>query len=373
MRYMKGEETMNTIQDLQAALKAKFLERSDLIDGLLVALIARETAFLLGKPGTAKSAVCEAICASIGGIYFQWLLSKFSTPDELFGAPSFQAFKEGRHERVTAGKLPEATVCFIDEIFKGSSAILNTFLPILNERKFFDAGVAKPVPLEVCYAASNEVPQSEELAALYDRLTLKYEVKPLSNGAAAELLGGNCLETPIPSLSAKELEKVRAAAAKVDVPKKIVNILVSIRKELNDNGIYVSDRKWLQIIKVLRAYAALNGVGTVSEDELEIIVHCCWHTPDQLKTCEKIVNKYGNPLSEICHKHRDAIDEVFDLLQKSKINPAEAHKKVLDSTKALRKLAEENKDNKKVAETSRYASNRLAVITKEYLGIDTSI
>lgn len=364
---------MNTIQDLQAALKAKFLERGSLVDGLLVALIARETCFLLGRPGVAKSAICEAICASIGGTYFQWLLSKFSTPDEIFGTPSFQAYKEGRHERVTAGKLPEATVCFIDEIFKGSSAIINTFLPVFNERRFFDAGIAKPVPLEVCYSASNEVPQSEECVALYDRLTLKYEVRPLSDAGAAELLGGNCLETPIPSLSAKELEKVRAAAAKVDLPKKIVNILVSIRKDLNENGIYVSDRKWIQIKKVLKAYAALNGVDTVSEDELEIVTHCCWHTPDQLKTCEKIVNKYGNPLGEICLKHRDAIDEVFDLLLKSKVNPVEAHKKILESTKALRKLAEENKGNKKVADTAKYASNRLAVITKDYLGIEASI
>ena len=113
-------------------------ERYEPVTGLLVALIARTTVFFLGPPGTAKSLLVRDLCARIAGkpIYFEWLLTKFSTPEELFGPVSLKALENDRYTRVTAGKLPEAHIVFIDEIFKASAGILNSLLTVLNERKF---------------------------------------------------------------------------------------------------------------------------------------------------------------------------------------------------------------------------------------------
>lgn len=364
---------MGTIQDLRVALKSRFAERNAVIDGLLVALISRETCFILGSPGTAKSAVCEAITGAIGGTYFQWLLTKFTTPDEVYGPPSFTGLKSDRCERVTTGKLPEASVAFIDEIFKGSSAIINTLLPVINERKFFNGTSTQSVPLETFYCASNEIPQAEELAALYDRLTLKFEVKRLSGGAFRSFITKDFLKVQIPTLDKGELEKARKATETVTIPDNVLNAIASIAGELEQSGIYVSDRKWFKIIEVLKAYSVLNGATEVAEDDLEIVAHCAWHTPDQFKTVEKIVNKFSNPLGETLLQHRDNLDEVVALLDSGKLNAVEGHKKALDCAKALKALAGKHPANRKVAETFTYAQAAVAKITKEKLGIDLSI
>ena len=169
--------------DLAAAL----IERDDEIDLALTALVAAQHLLLVSPPGCVKSLLLDALLAWTGGTKFAILLTKFTVPEEVFGPVSLAGLKEDRYVRVTTGKLPTADVAFLDEVFKASSAVLNTLLRILNERTF-DAGdgVARPVPLKLCVAASNEWPSPEtgkELAAVFDRFVLRKAVAPIRSAA----------------------------------------------------------------------------------------------------------------------------------------------------------------------------------------------
>jgi MoxR-like ATPase len=156
------------INQLRADLMAQFPERKDVIDGSLAAVLAGEHVLLIGPPGTAKSALVRCIAQLFGGSYFERLLTKFSTPEELFGPISLKALEQDRFVRVTAGKLPEAEFAFIDEIFKSNSAVLNALLSIINERVFHNDGAPVRCPLVSLFAASNELPEGKELEALFD-------------------------------------------------------------------------------------------------------------------------------------------------------------------------------------------------------------
>ena len=140
-------DARETLQRIREELKKLFIERDEIVDGALLALIAGQHLLLIGPPGTAKSMLAKELCRRIDGSYFEWLLTKFTTPEEIFGPVSLPALEQGRFERVTAHKLPESEVAFLDEIFKANSAILNSLLTILNERRFYQGTQVVEVPL----------------------------------------------------------------------------------------------------------------------------------------------------------------------------------------------------------------------------------
>ncbi len=172
-----GAGTREKLLDVEEELSELFFERKEEIRGLLVGLLSREHVLLLGPPGAAKSELAEELCSRIvwdgeGGRigYFRWLLSRTSTPEELFGPVSLRALEGDSYRRKTKGKLPEARIAFLDEVFECNSAVLNGLLSVLNERLFFNDGEPTPIPLEMVVAASNEPPaEREELEALFDR------------------------------------------------------------------------------------------------------------------------------------------------------------------------------------------------------------
>src|SRR6201987_3305775 len=154
-----------------------FLERTELIDGALCALLSASHVLVIGPPGTAKSMLADEICRRIEGAnYFQWLLTKFSTPEEIFGAVSLKGLEQDDYRRVTDNKLPETHIAFLDEIFKANSSILNALLTVINERLFHNGRQRITVPLITMFGASNELPDEEELTALYDRFMLRFTV-----------------------------------------------------------------------------------------------------------------------------------------------------------------------------------------------------
>src|SRR5882724_8403593 len=171
---MTPREKLSSIRE---ELNHLFLERADLIDGALCALLSASHILVIGPPGTAKSMLADELCRRIEGAdYFQWLLTRFTTPEEIFGAVSLKALEQDDYRRVTTRKLPEAHIAFLDEIFKANSSILNAILTLINERLFHNGKEVGAVPLLTLFGASNELPEEEELTALYDRFLLRFVV-----------------------------------------------------------------------------------------------------------------------------------------------------------------------------------------------------
>ncbi|HEY0840722.1 MAG TPA: AAA family ATPase, partial [Vulgatibacter sp.] len=159
------KETTALFGAIRDELKATYFERDEVVDGLLCALVAGQHVLLLGPPGTAKSDLAQELCSRIEGAeHFQWLLTRFTTPEELFGPVSLRGLEQDRYLRITAGKLPRAHVAFLDEVFKASSSILNTLLSVLNERRYDGGDGPSRVPLLFLVGAANELPEDEELS-----------------------------------------------------------------------------------------------------------------------------------------------------------------------------------------------------------------
>jgi len=287
--------------NLAKELKTAYLERGELVDQVLACLVSGKHIFLLGPPGTAKSSLLKAVCNSMeDSRYFSWLLTRYTTPEELFGPPSIEGLKNDRFERVTKGKLPEADLAFIDEIWKASSSIINTLLTIMNEREFYNNGGGKPMqcPLKFLAAASNEMPADDELQAMYDRFLVRTVVQPVvSESATRALLTQDDPQKMIKEkITAKILKKAMDTASKVNVLDDTVDTVIKIRKTLKaDEGIVASDRRWKEIFSFLKAVAWLSGDDEVIPEHLSATVDCLWEQPDQRNTVASVVGKISSP------------------------------------------------------------------------------
>lgn len=267
---------------IRQELGGLFLERDDVVEGALCALLSRSHLLILGPPGTAKSLLAQELCRRIdGAVYFQWLLTRFTTPEELFGAVSLKALENDEYRRVTDGKLPEAHIAFLDEVFKASSSILNALLTILNERIFHNGREARPVPLWSLFGASNELPDEDELTALYDRFLLRYTVDYLQEDF--RFLQMLRLREPAKrtTLSLADLEELAAATARVELPESVLLDLASLRRDLGRKGIVASDRRYRQALDALRARALLHGRDAVCADDLYLLRHVLWSDPEE--------------------------------------------------------------------------------------------
>jgi MoxR-like ATPase len=298
-------------------LSKAYLEREETAEGILLSLIVRQHCLFIGPPGTAKSAMIENAAQQIeGAIYFRWLLTKFSTPEEIFGPVSLQALQADSYRRKTTGKLPEAHIAFLDEAFKANSAILNSLLSLMNERLFFNDGEPMRVPLITMFAASNELPAGDEeavLQALADRFLLRYEVGYItSNKNKMALLLDNQAELE-PLLKLAEIDDLHAAAKQVKFTKEAAETLVAIVDGLRREGIEVSDRRMKQSVLLLQAKALLAGADTVEQErDFAILQHAFWTTPDQQSTVAQVIVQIANPaeaeLEEMARAIREAAE-----------------------------------------------------------------
>ena len=263
-------------------LNRMFLERAELIDGALAALLSRSHVLLIGPPGTAKSMLADELCTRIEGAnYFQWLLTRFSTPEELFGAVSLKGLEQDDYRRVTSHKLPEAHIAFLDEIFKANSSILNALLTLINERVFHNGRERVVTPLITMFGASNELPDEEELTALYDRFMFRFITGYIiEDFRFLKMLEGGTPETRT-TITFDELNEIAATAAAVKVPGAILNEIAELRRSLAREQIIVSDRRWKNSLDVLRAHATIFGRSVVLEDDLMFLEHVLWKDPEE--------------------------------------------------------------------------------------------
>lgn len=302
------------IAALRAELLLLFPERTNVIDGSLAAVLAGEHVLLLGPPGTAKSALVRALAQAFGGTYFERLLTKFSTPEELFGPVSLKALEADKFSRVTTGMLPTSEFAFVDEVFKANSAILNSMLTLINERVFHNDGKPVPVPLVTMFGASNELPEGKELEALMDRFIIRFDVGYLLRPSNLKTV----LTAPEPKLThvldMKTLRAAQAEVTKVKVTDATVDALISIRDALKAEGIIASDRRWKKSLRLVQASAWLAGEKQTSPEDLGLLTDALWREPKERSKVAKLVGKLADPVSLQATEILDAAKEAADKL-----------------------------------------------------------
>lgn len=295
-------------------------EREEVIALSLLAAMAGESIFLLGLPGVGKSMVARRLkMAFKGATGFEYLMSRFSTPDEIFGPVSITKLKdEDTYERVIDGYLPTADVVFLDEIWKAGPAIQNSLLTALNERIFRNGNYDVHLPLKTIISASNELPaEGEGLEALWDRFLVRFIVQPISHrGAFLRLLtekGEECKVSEELMFTDEEFRKIHSAIDNVQVPDAVCNIICDIRDILSDEEKslkempaisevpYVSDRRWRKIVGILRTSALLNGRREVDASDCFLLENLLWDKDDQITSVRRlvadvIVNRLGTDI-----------------------------------------------------------------------------
>lgn len=343
----------NRINDLIAALSHGLYERQEIVAVALLSTLSGQSIFLYGLPGTAKSLIARRLSKAFkDSNHFEYLMQRFSTPEDVFGPVSIQELKQDKYIRKTKGYLPTADFAFLDEIWKSSPAILNTLLTIINERIFRNGETEEAVPLKALIAASNETPPPNQgLEALYDRFVMRVIVDPMKERTNFEnLLDGDAVlaDIDIPEnlkFSHAEWQSLLAEIPKVKISKEVMDIIHSIRialEEYNENNekssVYVSDRRWQKIALILKTSALLCGRNEVIPVDALIIRHCLWTLAENRNPIKEIVEKcirdfgvaYRSELDACLNEYNDlekGVSETFfyneDIYETEEINGEE--------------------------------------------------
>ncbi|WP_052455625.1 AAA family ATPase [Bhargavaea cecembensis] len=346
------DDQLTKLDDIISALNARFYEREEEIEAILTAVLARQHLLMIGPSGTAKSALVVELSKMISGTeYFQWLLTRFSTPEELFGPLSLKDLEHGVYKRNTKTKMPEADLAFLDEIFKANSAILNSLLTILNERLFYNDGSPVEVPLMSVIGASNEYPEEGEgLEALFDRFLLRFEVDYIeddSNFISMMKNEGEPEQPPI--MTMEDLAGLQELTDRVGIREDVYTAISKIRNDLQDEGIRPSDRRFKQSLGLLQARALLQKRETVIEDDLIILENSLWETPEQKDAVSAIVRRHARDETvrmldsirteahEVYEQAKQDRSEEFGLEASQKLKSLEADLKKLNTDETDRK------------------------------------
>lgn len=287
-------------QDVARQMGSQFLDKQEIIRLMVVSAIAGEHMVIVGPPGTAKSAMIDMFARLIDAQYFEYLLTRFTEPNELFGPVDIAAFREGRYTRRIEGMLPTAEVVFLDEIFKSNSAILNSLLHLINERKFQNGPEVLQVPLISLYAASNEVPNDDNLAAMFDRFLIRvlsdnldsYHFHELmKKGVALEVRKMTGRQSELrPVFSARDLRLIQSNFDKFMVfPDEFLAKYKSLVFQIRSEGISVSDRRAVKLLKLFAASAVFDGRTRVHDGDFFVLRHI-WNNLDQVELLAEIVN-----------------------------------------------------------------------------------
>jgi MoxR-like ATPase len=251
------------------------VERESLVELVVLCAITEEHLLVIGPPGTAKSEAVRRIARRLGGRMFEYLVGRFTEPSEIFGPIDLRKLKEGVVETETSGMLPEADIAFLDEVFLGSTAILNTLLSLLNERTFRRGHTMLRCPLRVCVGAANRLPEDEQLAAFADRFLVRAFVEPIGDSGLEDLLAsGWALDAAGEGATAtlSQLDQLGQAARRMELAPLRSTLAHAIRL-LRGAGIELSDRRMVRSQRLIAGAAALAGRTTASEADLWPLIY----------------------------------------------------------------------------------------------------
>ncbi|MFL5347625.1 MAG: AAA family ATPase [Hyalangium sp.] len=269
------EEAAASLRDGLADAGRGLVEREAMVELVALSAVAGEHLLVIGPPGTAKSEAVRRTARALGGSYFEYLLGRFTEPSEIFGPVDLRKLREGTVETETTGMLPEAEVAFLDEVFLGSTAILNTLLGVLNERTFRRGHTRMKVPLRVCVGASNGLPEEESLAAFADRFLARIFVEPVPDPRLEELLAGGASlwrEAEARVASLEGLDVLARTAQESDLGPVRPHLAHALRT-LRAAGIGLSDRRAVKVQRLIAAAAALAGRRTPGVADLWPLVY----------------------------------------------------------------------------------------------------
>jgi len=291
------------LRDVGRELDQRYLDKSEVVRMLLITLLAGEHMLIVGPPGTAKSALVRHLARLVDARYFEYLLTRFSEPNEIFGPVDIKAFREGSFVRRVDAMLPQAEIVFLDEIFKSNSAILNSLLSILNERRFFTGSASIRVPLCSLYGATNEVPNDDALGAIFDRFLVRTMSENLDSfhfhglvergirGEIADIAaaGAGGGEPPKPIVSVADVRKVQARLGQfLEFPEEFLARYKGFIFQIRSEGVTISDRRVVKLLKLFAASAIIDGRVTANDGDFFILKHV-WNSVDQIPLLEDII------------------------------------------------------------------------------------
>ncbi len=298
---MTPENTQHADRLRKAAdiLDQTFLGKSEVIRLMMIAAVAGEHLVLIGPPGTAKSALIRLFSRLIDAKYFEYLLTRFTEPNEIFGPIDITAFREGDYRRRMEGMLPEAEIVFLDEVFKANSAILNSLLSVLNERVYTVGSIRHKTPLISAFAASNEVPNDDGLSAVFDRFLLRVHSDNLASFQFGDLLDRGIAhelnkirgmyDRLQPTLSAAHLHAIHSGFDQhMHFSENFLAQYKALVFQIRSEGISLSDRRAIKMLKLFAASAFVDGRHEPDPSDFFILRHV-WNNLDQRALLDGLV------------------------------------------------------------------------------------
>ncbi len=335
------QELLNAVSDLDdvaSLLQNTFVAKDEIIEMLIIGAIAQEHVLLAGPPGTGKSELVKRfahLCTprkyedEHTVPYFEYLLTRFTEPNELFGPVDIKTFQAGGgYKRIIKGLLPTTEIAFLDEIFKANSAILNALLTILNERIFYNGGRPESIPLLFLVGATNEVPDDPDLAALYDRFPTRLWSDNVADNRFAELIqcgwqqerqkirDGHQISLSNVT-SSKTLRRLHQALNQVNFDAVSRSYHEAIRR-IRSEGIEVSDRRAVKLLKLVAAASLRRGSLTAEEQDFHVLRHC-WNSREQVPHLEALLAPYlekSSATSPLRNRHLEALTAEITVLEK---------------------------------------------------------